>query len=78
MIPLFILDFQRGSEEVSLCKVLSISDHGVLFKWILSFRCHCHIVEYRTMTLRCFAVGLLCVITHPLNLACVSIISENS
>ena len=51
MTPLFILDFQRGTDDDSLCQVSYISECGVYFKWILSFRCHCHLVKYRTMSL---------------------------
>ena len=31
--PLFILDFQRGSDNDNLCKVLWISIGGIFFKW---------------------------------------------
>ena len=49
--PLFILDSQRGSDNNSLCKVYWISYCGVFSKWTLSFRYHCHLVEYPTMPL---------------------------
>ena len=49
--PFLFFIFKRGSNDDSLCKVYWISICGLFLNWTLSFRCHCHLVEYHTMLL---------------------------